>query len=250
MTTHEIKILLDKKYLQYNRSDFIKDDPIQIPHQFSKKEDVEISGFLTATIAWGQRKTIINNANKLMCFMDNAPYDFVMNHEPVDLKRFEGFVHRTFNEIDVQYFMTSLQNIYSHHNGLENVFATYPKDVKKALEHFYNLFFELPHLKRTEKHVSNPMKGSAAKRLNMFLRWMVRKDKFGVDFGIWNSIDPSMLFLPLDVHTGNASRKLGLTYRKQNNWLTVNEITTNLRQFCPEDPVKYDFSLFGIGVNE
>lgn len=250
MANNQIKELLDEKYIQYNQPDFIKDDPIQIPHRFSIKEDIEISAFFAATIAWGQRKTIINNANKLMNLMDNSPFDFIVNHQPKDLKRFEGFVHRTFNEIDVQLFISSLQNIYVNHRGLENVFALYAEDMKLSISNFKRIFFEIPHLQRTQKHVSDPLKGSAAKRINMFLRWMVRKDEIGVDFGIWNSIQPSALFLPLDVHTGRVARKLNITSRKQNNWITVSEITQELRLFCPEDPIKYDFSLFGLGVFE
>ncbi len=248
MTQQEIKELLDEKYLQYNRTDFIQDDPLQIPHRFSKKEDIEISGFLAATIAWGQRKTIIKNAERIIEMMDRSPHDFIINHQSKDLKRFKGFVHRTFNESDLQFFVHSLQNIYTHHGGLEDVFAIHAEDMKLGISHFKKTFFEIPHLSRTEKHVSDPMKGSAAKRINMYLRWMVRNDLTGVDLGIWRKIAPSALFLPLDIHTGNVSRKLGLTSRKQNNWITVNEITEKLRDFCPEDPVKYDFSLFGLGI--
>jgi len=250
MTDKEIKNLLDEKFELYHRPNFIQDDPIQIPHRFSKKEDIEISGFLVATIAWGQRKTIINNANKLMELMDNAPHDFIINHKPKDLKRFQGFVHRTFNEADIQFFISSLRNIYNTHDGLEEVFALNRKDMRMSISHFKKVFFEVEHLTRTQKHVSDPLKGSAAKRINMYLRWMIRNSSEGIDFGIWKTITPSALFLPLDVHTGNVSRKLGLTSRKQNNWITVNEITEKLRVFCPEDPIKYDFSLFGLGVYE
>lgn len=248
MTQEEIKDLLDEKHEQYNRLDFIQDDPLQIPHRFSKKEDIEISGFLAATIAWGQRKTIIKNSNRIIELMDHSPHDFVLHHQPKDLKQFERFVHRTFNEADLQFFIHSLQNIYKNHGGLESVFAVHAQDMKQAISYFKKIFFEIPHLRRTEKHVSDPMKGSAAKRINMYLRWMVRNDSAGVDLGIWRKIESSTLFLPLDIHTGNVSRKLGLTSRKQNNWITVNEITEKLRKFCPEDPVKYDFSLFGLGI--
>lgn len=250
MTDNEIKELLDEKYELYHRPDFIQDDPIQVPHRFTIKEDIEISGFLAATIAWGQRKTIIRNATRLMELMDNTPYDFVVNHQPQDLKRFRGFVHRTFNEADIQFFITSLKNLYKNHGGIENVFANYPKDMKKAISHFKQVFFEIEHLSRTQKHVSDPEKGSAAKRINMYLRWMVRDGSAGVDLGIWQKIDSSSLFLPLDIHTGNVSRKLKLTTRKQNNWMTVSDITHKLRKFCPDDPIKYDFSLFGLGVFE
>lgn len=244
----EIKILLDEAYFKFNQKNFIANDPICIPHLFSKKEDIEISGFLAATLAWGNRKSIINNCTKLMKWMDMQPNDFVLNHSKKDLKVFEKFVHRTFNSSDCIYFIKSLQNIYKKHNGLENLFCSNPNNIKDSIENFRTVFFELRHLSRTEKHVSSPNKNSSSKRLCMYLRWMVRKDAYGVDFGIWKNIQPKDLFLPLDVHTGNVSRYLGLLNRKQNDWKAVEEITSILRRYDPKDPIKYDFSLFGLGV--
>jgi uncharacterized protein (TIGR02757 family) len=250
----ELKSFLDEKYLLYNNRSFIETDPISIPHLFTKKEDIEIAGFLASTIAWGQRKSIIANSNKLMKWMDDSPYDFIISHKKKDLDPFKKFVHRTFNGEDCIFFMRSLQNIYKRHKGLEYCFAKgIQKDdqnIKNAIVSFRNVFLKIDHLKRTEKHISNPLAKSSSKRLCMYLRWMVRKDNKGVDFGIWNSIDPSQLCLPLDVHTGNVSRKLGLLNRTQNDWQAVEEITEVLKQFDPKDPVKYDFSLFGLGAFE
>ncbi|OIQ23736.1 TIGR02757 family protein [Lacinutrix sp. MedPE-SW] len=252
MTKKELKEFLDAKVEQYNRLDFIDSDPIQIPHKFSKKEDIEIAGFLSATIAWGNRKSIINNANKMMQLLDNAPFDFVINHEEKDLEPLESFVHRTFNGIDFITFIKSLQHIYNNHNGLEAVFSKHAnkQSIQPAIHEFKTIFFEIEHLKRTEKHVSDPLKKSAAKRINMFLRWMVRQDKTGVDFGIWQSISPSILSCPLDVHSGNVARKLGLLKRKQNDAKALAELDLSLRKLDKNDPVKYDFALFGLGVFE
>lgn len=244
----EIKILLDEAYFKFNQKNFIANDPICIPHLFSKKEDIEIAGFLAATLAWGNRKSIINNCTRLMKWMDMQPNDFVLNHSKKDLIVFEKFVHRTFNSSDCIYFIKSLQNIYKKHQGLEDLFCSIPTNIKDSIENFRTVFFELKHLNRTEKHVSSPNKNSSSKRLCMYLRWMVRKDAYGVDFGIWKNIQPKDLFLPLDVHTGNVSRYLGLLNRKQNDWKAVEEITAILRQYDPKDPIKYDFSLFGLGV--
>lgn len=253
MTT-EIKELLEEKYYQYNAIDFIANDPILIPHQFTKKEDIEISGFLTATISWGNRKSIIKNATDLMQFMDNAPHEFIINFTPKDLRALDGFVHRTFNSTDCVFFLKSLQNIYRNKGGLEKTFVSglskSDQDVKNAIIAFRKIFLETKHLPRSEKHVSDPSKNSSAKRLCMYLRWMVRKDKKGVDFGIWEHIKPSQLCLPLDVHTGNVGRLLGLLQRKQNDWTAVEEITSALRVLDKKDPIKYDFALFGIGVNK
>ncbi|MBN8697015.1 MAG: TIGR02757 family protein [Bacteroidetes bacterium] len=249
----ELKEFLDEKYEQYNRLDFIESDPISIPHRFSKKEDIEIAGFLAATIAWGQRVTIINNANKLMKLMDDAPHDFILNAKAKDLKRFNNFVHRTFNGTDAMFFMSSLQNIYKKHGGLEQVFVSKSKDeaCKEAIMNFRKVFFSIPHPERTGKHVSNPAENSSAKRLCMYLRWMVRDDKRGVDFGIWkNSVQAKDLMCPLDVHTGNVGRKLGLLKRSQNDWKAVTELSDNLRKLDKKDPIKYDFALFGLGVFE
>jgi uncharacterized protein (TIGR02757 family) len=248
----ELKSFLDYKVEQYNTPEFIESDPVQIPHLFTKKEDIEIAGFLTATIAWGNRKSILKNSHKMMELMDHSPYKFVMEHQPEDLDRFEGFVHRTFNTDDLKYFISSLKNIYSQHFGIEGIFTKYQSDnsLQPAIHEFKKIFFELPHMSRTQKHVSDPIKNSAAKRINMFLRWMVRKDNKGVDFGIWNSISPSALSCPLDVHSGNVARKLGILKRKMNDAKALNELDNNLRKFDPQDPVKYDFALFGLGVFE
>ena len=250
----EIKELLDEKYFQFNNTSFIETDPISIPHQFSKKEDIEIASLLVATIAWGQRTSIINNGNKLMRLMNDEPHDFILNFTKKDAARFEGFVHRTFNSTDCVFFLNSLKHIYTKHGGLEAAFSTdfssKETDVKNAITNFRALFLNTEHQSRSEKHISNPSAKSSAKRLCMFLRWMVRKDKHGVDFGIWKSIKPAQLCLPLDLHTGNVSRKLGLLNRTQNDWQAVEEITSVLRTFDKNDPIKYDFSLFGLGAFE
>lgn len=248
MTGKELHGFLEENYKRYNCPDFITSDPISIPHQFSKKQDIEIAAFFSATIAWGQRPTIIKNANDLMKKMDHAPHDFIMNHTNKDLLSFELFKHRTFNGIDCIFFMQSLKNIYKKHKTLETIFKG--SNVKNALLNFRKEFFSVPHPERTEKHVSNPGTNSSSKRLNMFLRWMVRKDKHGVDFGIWNTIKMSELMCPLDVHSGNVARELGLLRRKQNDWQSVEELTSRLREFDRNDPAKYDFALFGTGVFE
>ena len=251
MTKKELKEFLDEKAALYENSDFTESDPIQIPHQFSIKEDIEIAGFLSAMIAWGNRKMIINNATKMMDLMGNSPFDFVLNHTEDDLAKFEGFVHRTFNAEDFKFFVKSLKNIYQNHNGLEAVLQNKTSDnYQLAIHNFKKIFFEIPHLQRTEKHISDPVKGSAAKRINMFLRWMVRDAKKGVDFGIWKSHNPAYLHCPLDVHTGNIARKLGILKRKQNDWKAIQELDKTLREFDKKDPVKYDFALFGLGVFE
>ena len=252
MNKTELKEFLDAKVVAYNKPDFLTTDPIQIPHLFSKKEDIEISGFLTATIAWGNRKSIINNAHRLMELMDQSPYDFVMNHSEEELDRFEHFVHRTFNAVDLTYFIASLRNLYQNHNGLEGVFTTHQEKstLQPAISKFKEVFFELPFETRTTKHVSDPLKGSAAKRINMFLRWMVRDANTNVDFGLWKHISPAILSCPLDVHSGNVARKLHLLKRKQNDAKALAELDKNLRKLDPKDPVKYDFALFGLGVFE
>ncbi len=246
----EIKDFLDTKVIEYNNPKFIESDPIQIPHQFSIKEDIEVSSFLVATIAWGNRKMIIKNGQRMMELMGNAPYDFIMNHQEKDLDNLTGFVHRTFNEVDFKYFIKSLKNIYTNHNGLEAIFITKDNTLQNTISEFKDIFFELEHPLRTQKHISNPLKGSAAKRINMWLRWLCRKDSAGVDFGIWQQIKPSQLSCPLDVHSGNVARKLGLLTRKQNDAKALLELDTNLRILDPNDPVKYDFALFGLGVFE
>ena len=252
MTKSELKVFLDEKVIQYNNPEFLETDPIQIPHLFTTKEDIEISAFLTATIAWGNRKSIINNSHKLMERMGQSPYDFVLNHTNENLENLAGFVHRTFNDIDLTYFIQSLKNIYTNHNGLEGVFTKHQgKDsLQPTISEFKKIFFELPYEQRTTKHVSDPLKGSAAKRINMFLRWMVRDASTNVDFGIWKDINASKLSCPLDVHSGNVARKLDLLKRKQNDAKALAELDKNLRKLDPLDPVKYDFALFGLGVFE
>ncbi|MGL2993939.1 TIGR02757 family protein [Flavobacterium sp. TSSA_36] len=252
MTPSELKDFLDEKVLQYNTLDFIESDPVQIPHLFTQKEDIEIAGFLSATIAWGNRKMIIKNSFKMMELMGNSPYDFVLSHQEIDLNRLENFVHRTFNSYDFQAFIKGLQHIYRHHGGLESVFAKHQEatSVQKSIHEFKKVFFETTPLSRSQKHISDPLNNSAAKRINMYLRWMCRQDNKGVDLGIWKSISPSKLSCPLDVHSGNVARKLGLLSRKQNDAKALNELDTKLRALDPVDPVKYDFALFGLGVFE
>lgn len=252
MTQNELKDFLDEKVLQYNTLDFIDSDPVKIPHRFSLKEDIEIAGFLAATIAWGNRKMIINNANKMMQLMGNSPYDYVMSFSESDLDNLDGFVHRTFNSDDLKFFMKSLRNIYQHHGGLEQVFAKHQTfdSMQESISNFKQTFFEVEHLPRTTKHISDPLNNSAAKRINMYLRWMIRNDKQGVDLGIWESIPTSILSCPLDVHSGNVARKLGILTRKQNDAKALKELDTKLREMDANDPVKYDFALFGLGVFE
>ena len=247
-----LKEFLDIKSEEYNNTSFIENDPIQIPHEFKTKEDIEISGFLTATIAWGNRKSIINSSKRMMELLENDPHNFIINHSDNDLKSLLGFVHRTFNGYDFIQFVKSLKNIYCNHGGLEMVFFNHMKDnsLHNSIHQLKNIFFEIEHLKRTRKHVSDPFMGSAAKRINMFLRWMVRKDNKGVDFGIWNSINQKNLSCPLDVHSGNIARKLGILKRKQNDHKAVLELDNSLRKYDESDPVKYDFALFGMGANE
>lgn len=253
MSISDLKNFLDEKSDFYNHPGFIEEDPISIPHQYSLKEDIEIAGFLTATIAWGNRKSIIKNANRLMEMMDLTPYKFIIGSKDSDLKRFSSFVHRTFNGIDCMFFLQSLSNIYKLHGGLEAVLSEPVQNgetIKESIVNFRKIFFELSHFPRTEKHIANPFSNASAKRLNMFLRWMVRNDKRGVDFGLWNNIKPTDLYCPLDIHTGNVSRKLGLLARKANDWKSVEILTNTLRKLDSSDPVKYDFALFGLGVYE
>ena len=249
---NELKSFLDEKVDKYNTPDFIELDPIQIPHLYSGKEDIEIAGFLTANISWGNRKMIIRNAKRMMELLGNSPYDFIMSHEEIHLEKLDGFVHRTFNSNDFSYFIKALQYIYRYKNGLEGIFNKYCTEdsLQPAIHQLNNIFFELPHQARTVKHIADPNKGSAAKKINMFLRWMVRKDNKEVDFGIWKSISPSILSCPLDVHSGNVARKLELITRKQNDSKAVYELDMNLREMDRNDPVKYDFALFGLGVFE
>jgi uncharacterized protein (TIGR02757 family) len=246
----ELKEFLDEMVDKYNRPEFIESDPISIPHQFTQKEDIEVAGFLASTIAWGNRKMIIKNANRIMAMLDHSPYEFIMNSTHDEFDSLGKFAHRTFNSLDLNYFLKALQHIYKNKGGMENIFTAYQTSdsLQPAIHEFHELFFELPHEKRTERHVSDPYKGSAAKKINMFLRWMIRQDQKGVDFGIWKSISPSILSCPLDVHSGNIARKLGLVTRKQNDSKAVAELDTRLREFDPADPVKYDFALFGLGA--
>lgn len=248
----DIKSFLDEKVERYNRPEFVDDDPIQIPKSFLRKEDIEIAGFFAATIAWGQRKTIIKNAQKMMDLLENSPFDFVMSHSENDLKALENFKHRTFNGQDFVEFVKSLKRIYQRYESMENaVFQCIEENnLQKGISNFKKLFFEETSLLRTQKHLSDPEKGSAAKRINMYFRWMVRKDNNGVDLGIWTKISPEMLSCPLDVHSGNVARALGLITRNQNDAKALQELDFHLRKFDPTDPVKYDFALFGLGVFE
>lgn len=248
----ELKSFLDEKFEQYNTTKFIPTDPIQIPHLYTSKKDIEISAFLTSIISWGNRKVIINNAKKMMNLLDNSPHDFILNHSEKDLNSINSFVHRTFNSNDLVYFIKSLKHIYHEYGGLESIFSDncINNSTQNSIHVFKNKFFELPHQKRCTKHIADPYKGSSAKRINMFLRWMVRRDNNGVDFGIWNNIPKSVLSCPLDIHSGNVARKLGILSRKQNDHKAVLELDINLRKLDKIDPVKYDFALFGLGIFE
>lgn len=285
----DLQTFLDSKVKQFNTTDFIESDPISIPHRFSKKQDIEIIGFFAAMLAWGQRKTILNKCTELIDRMDGSPYDFIVNHQDDDLKALLGFKHRTFNDTDLLYFVSFFRHHYKHFGSLEEAFIPKsglaefreeymeytanaiavdieessspvclqhnlqkaPVRIEDSLNHFRKYFFSLEdYPTRTKKHVSSPSQKSTCKRLNMFLRWMVRKDNQGVDFGIWSKIKPSALICPCDVHVDRVARKLGLITRKQTDWLTAVELTGNLRLLDPDDPVKYDFALFGLGVEK
>ncbi len=253
----EVKALLDDRSDKYNQPEFIEADPIVIPHQFSKQQDIEIAGFFAATLAWGKRVTIIKKCNELLGLMDNTPHDFLLKHRLSDLKHFEKFKHRTFNGTDALYFIEFLSTYYKRHASLEDAFMWGADSVNKdfpieaGLTRFHDTFFGLPDFpRRTIKHVSTPARKSACKRLNMYLRWMVRNDNRGVDFGIWKRISPSQLVCPCDVHVERVARKLGLIKQKGMNWKTALELTSNLRKLDAEDPVKYDFALFGLGILE
>jgi len=253
----ELKDFLDHKVAQYNQPDFITNDPICIPHRFSKKQDIEIAAFFAAILAWGQRKTIINKCTDLFDRMDNDPYNFMRHHGDDDLRRLLNFKHRTFNDTDLLYFVSFFKHHYSVSDSLETAFL--PADFKQdgtftaelALNHFRSYFFSLPDSpRRTVKHISSPLQKSTCKRLNMFLRWMVRQDQTGVDFGVWKTISPADLVCPCDVHVDRVARRLELITRKQTDWRTAVELTAELSKFDPADPVKYDFALFGLGVEE
>ncbi len=288
---NNLQLFLDAKVIQYNQPNFIENDPIVIPHQFTKKQDIEIMGFFAAILAWGQRKTIINKCQELIVRMDNSPFDYILNHQETDLKALLGFKHRTFNDTDLLYFIVFFKQHYQHYESLEDAFLPSVTGIKKSfvfqkddldvsanasfsiekslsvydsrtlvqaeisvetmLNHFRTYFFSLadfPH--RTKKHVSSPQQKSTCKRLNMFLRWMVRKDNCGVDFGIWNRINPADLICPCDLHVDRVARKLKLITRKQTDWQTAVELTDHLKNFDLLDPVKYDFALFGLGIEE
>lgn len=249
-----LKDFFDEKVRQYNRPEFIKDDPVCIPHGFTRKQDVEIAGLFAAVFAWGNRTTIINKSRELMQLMDHAPYDFCLHHSPKDLQSLTAFKHRTFNSTDLLYFVTFLQYHYSRHNSLEEAFVPGKKaenGIEQALTCFHHYFFSLEHVpNRTRKHIATPYKGSTCKRLNMYLRWMVRRDKQGVDFGIWKKIRPADLICPIDLHVARVAKRFGLLNRKQIDWQAAVELTSYLRTLDPSDPVKYDFALFGLGVME
>ena len=256
-TQQEIKKILDQKVKQYNKIDFIEKDPICIPHQFKKQQDIEIAAFFAAIFAWGNRTTIIHKGKELMQRMNNAPYDFCLHHTPKDLKQILGFVHRTFNDTDALYCIEFFKQHFSKNHSLETAFFTNQitgekiKTVQAALTHFQCYFMSLEDApRRTQKHVSSPVSGSTCKRLNMFLRWMIRKDQHGVDFGIWNSIQPSALIIPIDVHVARISRTMGILNRPQTDWQAALELTDYCRTLDPKDPAKYDFALFSLGVIE
>lgn len=258
-----LKEFLDKKVDEYNQPSFIKDDPISIPHLFSKKQDIEIAGFFAAIFSWGNRTTIINKSKELLQRMDMSPYEFCLDPDSNKLKRLKGFRHRTFNEDDLLSFIDFFRRHYNKHDSLETAFLPYPQllstfgeegsgtpKTEIILNHFKKYFFSFDHLKRTEKHISSPLQKSTCKRLNMFLRWMVRKDDKGVDFGIWKKISPAQLICPLDLHVARVAKKLGLLKRKQSDWAAAVELTEALRKLDKDDPVRYDFALFNLGIVE
>ena len=247
----ELREILEEKYNQYNQVSFIELDPVSVPHRFQKKQDIEIAAFFSAVLAWGQRMTIVSKSLELMRMMDDSPHDFILNHGEQDLKRLTGFKHRTFNATDTLYFVFFLNWYYRNHESLEDLFLSGYPSIERSLINFHDEFFSLdPAPARTKKHLPSPRKKSTCKRLNMFLRWMVRVDDHGVDFGIWKRISPSQLICPVDLHVDRVARKLGLIRRKQTDWLTALELTGQLRKIDAGDPVKYDYALFGLGVIE
>lgn len=250
---HNLKDFLDEKHHKFNRPDFIPHDPISIPHQFSKKQDIEIMGLWAAILAWGQRKTIISKCNELVKMMDGNPHDFILNHSDEDLKPFLNFKHRTFNDLDALYFISFFKQFFQEHDSLEEAFLLPNQEeevsVERNLSQFHDTFFKLPIApERTKKHIATPARNSACKRICMFLRWMVRQDNNGVDFGIWKNLKPSQLVCPCDVHVDRVARNLGLISRPKTDWKTALELTENLKKFDQNDPIKYDFALFGIGI--
>ncbi len=254
MKAGDLKQFLNKKVDEYNQPSFIKDDPISIPHLFSKKKDIEIAGFFAAIFSWGNRTTIIQKSRELMQRMDMSPHEFCKNHDKKDLKRLKGFKHRTFHEDDLFYFIEFFHHHYKTSDTLETAFSKWmgskDENTEKALNGFRSYFFSFEHLKRTEKHISSPLQKSSCKRLNMFLRWMVRNDNNGVDFGIWKKISPSQLICPIDLHVARVSRRFNLLKRKQTDWSAAFELTNNLKKLDVTDPAKYDFALFGLGALE
>lgn len=250
----DLKEFLDAYVEKFNTANFIENDPVSIPHKFSSRQDIEIMAFWTAMLSWGNRKSIIQSCTKLAALMNDQPFDFILNHGEKDRKKFETFVHRTFNATDAIYFLEFFQNYYRNHDSLEDAFADHLSaediNVENALSGFHELFFNHPFApERTRKHIATPLRKSTCKRINMFLRWMVRNDDNGVDFGLWCKISPSQLLLPLDVHVDKVARNLGLIERMQTDWFTVLELTDKMKQMDPSDPVKYDFALFGLGVD-
>ncbi len=255
MTTENISEILEYYYERCHQISFIDEDPICIPHMFSKKQDIEIMGFFAATLAWGQRKTIINNCKRLVSWMDGSPHDFILNHQETDLICFESFVHRTFNSTDLLGVIAFFHQYYQRNESLEQAFASHltieNEHIGPALQGFHHSIMSLDTTaSRTKKHLAAPSGKSTCKRINMYLRWMVRKDRHGVDFGIWNEISPSQLLCPLDVHVERNARRLGLIQRKQTDWQTVVELTNYLKQFDSNDPVRFDYALFGMGIIE
>lgn len=251
MKPQALKEFLDKKVDLYNQPSFIKDDPVCIPHRFTKKQDIEIAGLFAAVFAWGNRTTIINKSTELMQFMDNAPYDFCLHHTEKELKKVVAFKHRTFNTTDLLYFIEFLKYHYTHNKSLETAFTRHGHTTEKMLTGFHQYFFSMEHIpERTKKHIATPERRSSCKRLNMFLRWMVRQDDKGVDFGIWKKISPGELICPIDVHVARVAKRLNLLTRKQTDWQAAVELTNYLRTLDKDDPVKYDFALFGLGVME
>jgi len=251
----KLKDFLDKKVDEYNRPAFIASDPIRIPHRFTKKQDIEIAGFFASVFAWGNRTTIINKTKELLEMMDGTPHEFCLNPDNERLKKLTEFKHRTFNATDLLYFVEFLHHHYSHHDSLETAFSQWmqkgDETIENALTGFHHYFFSLPDSPaRTKKHIATPERGSTCKRLNMFLRWMVRQDSKGVDFGIWKNISPAQLICPIDVHVARVAKRFDLITRKQVDWLTALELAGHLKQFDPADPAKYDFALFGLGVVE
>jgi len=253
MVPDGLRDFMEEKVLLYNRPSFIETDPISIPHRFVLKEDREISGFLTALLSWGQRPVILRNCQSMVERMDLEPFDFILNHTPKERKRFSDFIHRTFNGEDAMYLLKALQIIYRNEGGLEGIFSKQYRitgSIAATISGVRSGLLGHGAPKRTHKHIADPLKNSSAKRINMFLRWMVRRDQGGVDFGLWPEIPSSALFCPLDLHSGRVARMLGLLRVKQDNWKAVDELTENLRMLNPDDPVRYDFALYGLGINE